>query len=196
MQCRTALSLVAFFLLTAAAQAQDRVLVLVAYFSEQGHTKAMAEAVAQGARSVAGTEVELLTVATARTEDLLKADAVILGSPVYNANAAPQVLKFIKSWPLVNGRMKDKIGAAFVTGGGISAGEELVQMNLLHAMLIFGMMVVGGPDWTTAFGASAVTEEAPFQNGDPVDAHFLNKGEALGKRVARLAVRLQCAREH
>jgi NAD(P)H dehydrogenase (quinone) len=57
----------------------------------------------------------------------------------------------------------EKIGAAFVTAGGISAGEELVQMNILHSMLIFGMMVAGSPGWQQPFGASGMVAENPFQ---------------------------------
>ena len=53
--------------------------------------------------------------------------------------------------------MRDKVGAAFVTAGGISAGEEAVQLAILRAMLVYNMIVVGGADWTAAFGASAVT---------------------------------------
>lgn len=90
--------------------------------------------------------------------------------------------------------MKDKIGAAFVTGGGISSGEELAQLNILHAMLIYNMIVVGGPTWAEAFGASAVTLEAPFTDTreEPwIDPRFLTKGEALGERVAELAARLR-----
>jgi multimeric flavodoxin WrbA len=47
-------------------------------------------------------------------------------------------------WPFEGTPLKDKIGAAFVSAGGISAGEELTQLSILHSMLIFGMIVVGG----------------------------------------------------
>jgi hypothetical protein len=59
-------------------------------------------------------------------------------------------------------------------------------------MLIFGMIVVGGPDWTSAFGASAITGEPPFvksDSGTGIAPEFVKKGEALGKRVAELAVK-------
>ena len=147
----------------------------------------MAEAVANGARSMQGVNVKLLTVAEARTSDVIAADAIIVGSPVYNANVAPPVQEFINSWPFSGAPLRDKIGAAFVSGGGISAGEELTQMNILHSMLIFGMIVAGGPDWKKPFGASAIVEEEPFgrdQQEGGVQEYFLRKGEALGKRVA------------
>jgi NAD(P)H dehydrogenase (quinone) len=152
----------------------------------------MAEAVARGARSVKNVDVKLLTVTEATTEDLLKADAVIVGSPVRNANVAPEVASFMNRWPFDGSSMRDKIGAAFVSSGGISAGEELTQLNILHSMMVFGMIVVGGADWKSAFGASAITGEKPFDQmakGKDVAEEFEKKGEALGKRIAELTVR-------
>ena len=123
------------------------------------------------------------------TKDLLEADAIIIGSPVYNANLAPEVVQFMSTWPFEGNPLKDKIGAAFVTAGGISAGEELAQVNLLHSMLIFGMIVVGGDNWTSAFGASAITNESIFKT-DKLDKLFLQKGFSLGSRVAILAKKM------
>jgi NAD(P)H dehydrogenase (quinone) len=123
---------------------------------------------------------------------VLAADAIVVGSPVYNANIAPEVQKFINSWPFESMPLRDKIGAAFVTAGGMSAGEELAQMNILHSMLLFGMIVVGGPNWQQPFGASGIVAENPFQTENQfgkVEAQFLAKGEALGRRVADLARR-------
>ncbi len=166
--------------------------VLIVYYSVNGHTKSLAEAVAEGARSVSGVTVKLLSVDKATSSEVLAAEAVIIGSPVYNANVAPPVQAFINSWPFEGAPLRDKIGAAFVTAGGISAGEELAQLNILHSMLIFGMIVVGGPDWQQPFGASGIVAEKPFETekqAGKVDEQFLRKGEALGKRVASLARR-------
>jgi NAD(P)H dehydrogenase (quinone) len=172
------------------AIAQERATILVSYFSQQGHTRTMAEAVARGARSAGAVTVRLLSITETTKEDLLAADAIIVGSPVRNANAASEVVSFMNRWPFEGAPMKDKIGAAFVTAGGISAGEELAQLNILHAMLIYGMIVAGGPDWTSAFGASAITGEPPFdKTGGGVAAEFIGKGERLGKRVAELAMK-------
>jgi len=169
--------------------------VLVVYHSVSGHTRVMADAVASGAQSVSGISVKLLPVSAASTEDVLAADAIIVGSPVYNANVAPPVQDFINRWPFAGAPLRDKIGAAFVSAGGISAGEELTQMSILHSMLIFGMIVVGGPDWTQALGASAVVDEPPFtatSSAELVAPAFLKKAEALGKRVAELAAKMNC----
>lgn len=171
--------------------------ILIGYYSQKGHTKLMAQAVARGARQVPGTAVTLLPVDSVRTADILSADAIIVGSPVYNANVAPPVQRFINGWPFQGAPLRDKIGAAFVTAGGISAGEEIVQMNILHSMLVFGMIVAGGGEWSQAFGASAVVAEPPFgrpKDKNRVDEYFLKKGERLGRRVAEIAQRFKPAR--
>lgn len=92
-----------------------------------------------------------------------------------------------------NELLKNKIGAVFVTAGGISAGEEIAQMNIIQSMLIFGMIIVGGPDWTQPFGASAITGEPPFETDSPdqISDPFLEKGKNLGERVARITLQLQ-----
>jgi NAD(P)H dehydrogenase (quinone) len=167
--------------------------VLVVHYSRDGHTAAMADAVARGVRAVPGAAVTIKAAADAGAEDVLAADAIVVGTPVHNANPTPEILEFVRRWPFEGQPLKDKIGAAFVTAGGISAGEELVLTSLLHAMLVYGMVVVGGPEWRGAFGASAVTDEPPFAGAPKgkVDERFLAKAEALGRRVAELAVRLR-----
>ena len=167
--------------------------VLVVFHSVTGHTRLMADAVADGARGVPGSEVRLLAVGETEAEDLAWADAVVVGGPVRSGNVSPEVATFLGSMPF-DGTMKDKVGAAFTTGGGISAGEELAQVATLHAMLVYGMIVVGGPEWTAAFGASAVTGEGSFTDppeGVRVAPEFLDKGRALGRRVAQVATRLR-----
>ena len=169
---------------------QGQPTVLIAYYSQSGNTKALAQAVEEGAKSVVGVRVLMLSIDQVSTKELLEADAIVVGSPVYNANVAPEVQRFINSWPFEGRPLKNKLGAAFVTGGGMSIGEELVQLNLLHSMLIHGMLVLGGEETEAAFGASAITGEAPFQTGK-VEEQFLVKGRGLGKRVAEMAIFLK-----
>ena len=167
--------------------------VLITYYSESGHTSILAKSVAEGAQKVPGAEIRLLTIDKTSTDDLLWADAIILGSPVHSANIAAAVQEFIRTWPFEGQELKDKIGAVFVTGGGISAGEELAQMNLIHTMMVFNMIIVGGPGWDQPFGASAVTGEEPFSSDDDelsIDPAFMRKGNALGERTARITAKL------
>jgi NAD(P)H dehydrogenase (quinone) len=164
--------------------------ILITYHSKTDHTKSMARAVAEGIQSIPGITLVLKTINETTTQDLIDADAIIVGSPVYNANVAPEVVKFISEWPFNGNPLKNKIGAAFVSAGGFSAGEELVQTNILHSMLVFGMIIVGGEDWTSPFGASAVTDEGKYKGSLKIDDHFTEKGYALGKRVAEITKKM------
>jgi NAD(P)H dehydrogenase (quinone) len=175
--------LVGFFLLSSSVYGQDKPLVLITYYSPSGSTKQLAEAIGEGARSVEGVEVVVLPIAEVTQQQLIDAQAILVGSPVYNGNIAPVVQEFINSWPFEGRPMKGKLGAAFVTGGGISIGEEGVMLDILRTMLIQGMIVLGGEEVEAAFGASAITGEGPFK-GEKLDPIFLTKGVGLGKRVA------------
>jgi NAD(P)H dehydrogenase (quinone) len=161
--------------------------VLITYYSQSGSTKTLAESIANGAKSVEGIKVTLLPIDQVTSQNLLNARAIIVGSPVYNANIAPPVQEFINAWPFEGRPLKNKIGAAFSTGGGISIGEELVMLNILHSMLIHGMIVMGGEETEAAFGASAVKGEVPFDSGEVEDL-FFKKGFGLGSRVAKMVL--------
>jgi NAD(P)H dehydrogenase (quinone) len=168
-----------------ATAADQAVTVLVAYHSASGHTEKMAEAVVQGANSVPETAVRLKRVGQVTAEDLLSADAVIVGSPVYWTNMAGEVKTFFDNWQFKFGvfpefKMRNKVGAAFTTGGQISGGKEVTMLTILAAMLGNQMIVVSGGG---ALGASATTE------GDSpgIDEKELETARALGQRVAEVA---------
>ena len=187
-----AASLAAGVLLTGrSSQAQiasDQAKVLIAYHSVTGNTEKMAGGVADGARSVAGATADLKRVSDVATEDLLSADAVIVGSPVYFGNVSGEVKTFLDNWFLKfgvfrEGKMRNKVGAAFVTGAAISNGKE-TAMQAIHAALIMNQMVIvsaGGA--FGAYGASATT--GPDSPG--IDDKKLEGARALGERVAEFA---------
>lgn len=168
--------------------------VLVAYHSLTGNTERMAEAVADGAKSVAGTEVVLKRVGQVTADDLFSADAVVVGSPVYWSNMSGEVKTFFDNWQFKFGvfpefKMRNKVGAAFATGGQLSAGKEVTMLTMLAAMLGNQMIVVSGGG---AFGASATTE------GDSpgIDNKELAEARALGQRVADVAKLLRFGPSH
>lgn len=163
--------------------------VLVTYHSLSGNTERMAEAVAEGAKSVSGTEVLLKRVGQVTADELFSADAVVVGSPVYWSNMSGEVKTFFDNWQFKFGvypefKMKNKVGAAFATGGQISSGKEVTMLTILAAMLGNQMIVVSGGG---AFGASATTE------GDSpgIDNKELADAKALGRRVAEVAARFK-----
>jgi NAD(P)H dehydrogenase (quinone) len=168
--------------------------VLVTYHSLSGNTERMAEAVVDGVKSVSGTEVVLKRVGKVTADDLFSADAVVVGSPVYWSNMSGEVKTFIDNWQFKFGvfpefKLKNKIGAAFATGGQVSSGKEVTMLTILAAMLGNQMIVVSGGG---AFGASATTE------GDSpgIDSKELADAKALGRRVAEVAVMMQRGSSH
>jgi NAD(P)H dehydrogenase (quinone) len=164
--------------------ADNLVSILVAYHSRTGNTEKMAEAVGEGAKRIPGTTVVVKRVGQVTAEDLFGADAVIVGSPVYWSNMASEVKAFFDNWQFRFGvfpefKMRNKVGAAFATGGQVSSGKELTLLSILGAMLGNQMIVVSGGG---AFGATATTE------GDSpgIDEKELDGAKALGQRVAEV----------
>lgn len=161
------------------------VVVLVTYHSLSGNTEKMAQAVAAGARAVPGTRVVMKRVGEVTGNDLFSSDALVVGSPVYWSNMSGEVKTFFDNWQLKFGvfpefKMRNKVGAAFTTGGQVSSGKEVTMLTILAAMLGNQMIVVSGGG---AFGASATTE------GDSpgIDEKELAGARDLGKRVAEVA---------
>lgn len=159
--------------------------VLVAYHSRTGNTERMAEAVAEGAKGLPGTDVVMKRVEEVTADDLFSSDALVVGSPVYWSNMSGDVKTFFDNWQFKFGvfpefKMKNKIGAAFATGGQVSSGKEVAMLTILAAMLGNQMIVVSGGG---AFGASATTE------GDSpgIDNKELADARSLGRRVAEVA---------
>ncbi len=167
------------------AQEPPALKILVAYHSLSGNTERMAEAVAEGAGSLPGTKVVMKRVGQVTADDLFTSDGLIVGSPVYWSNMSGEVKTFFDNWQFKFGvfpefKMKNKVGAAFATGGQVSGGKEVTMLTILAAMLGNQMIVVSGGG---AFGASATTEgdSLGIDNKELADAHM------LGRRVAEVA---------
>lgn len=159
--------------------------VLVTYHSASGSTEKMAAAVAEGVKMNAQAHVVMKRVEQVVAEDLFSADAIIVGSPVYWANMAGEVKTFFDNWQFKFGvfpdfKMKNKVGAAFTTGGQVSGGKEVTMLTILAAMLGNHMIVVSGGG---AFGASATTEG----HSPGIDDEELAAARILGQRVAEVA---------
>jgi NAD(P)H dehydrogenase (quinone) len=176
---------VPILLLLLGLEAAAPVKVLVAYHSRGGHTAALAKAVEDGARK-AGAAVTTKSVGDVTCNELREADALVVGSPVYWSNMAGEVKTFFDRWTTEckilppSFPMKDKVGAAFVTGGEVSSGKELALMTILAAMLGNRMIVVSEGQ---ALGATATTGEGKL----PLAANEIEEGARLGERVAQVA---------
>merc|ERR1712166_1519734 len=92
--------------------------------------------------SARGMAAELRVLSCANTtykDDVLWADAVIVGSPVHYGNPSAGILQWFESeWesgftdPALNG----KVGSAFATGGGVNQGVGHVVTGLQRVSLL------------------------------------------------------------
>jgi NAD(P)H dehydrogenase (quinone) len=140
--------------------------VLVLYYSSYGHLEAMANAVAEGARSAGATvdvkrvpETAPLEVAKAahfkldqvapiaNIEDLANYDAVIVGSPTRFGRMASQMASFLDQagglW--MRGALNGKVGGAFTSTASQHGGQEVTLFSIITNLLHFGMTIVGLP---------------------------------------------------
>jgi NAD(P)H dehydrogenase (quinone) len=118
--------------------------ILIQYYTKTGHTRQMADLVAQGAASIAGIELRVKTIQESAVEDVFWADGIALGSPCHLASISWEVKKF---WDDMVGEAWGKIGCAFSSSGGLGGGPELTCMEILTIMMNYGLMVFGVTDY-------------------------------------------------
>lgn len=144
--------------------------ILVLYHSKDGHTKLMAELVAEGARTIPASEVRLKSVREATADDLTWCDGVAAGSPTYMGTISWEMKRWWDViaqplWPKTEG----KIGCAFTSSGGLAGGGELTCLALQIVLMNYGLLVFGIPDYvapgqTLHYGA--ICAGHPRNDGD------------------------------
>ena len=141
--------------------------VLVLYYSAYGHIEKMAEAVAAGARDVAGTEVTIKRVPELVPEDVAKKahmkldqkapiatvdelanyDAIIFGVPTRFGNMAAPMRNFLDQtgglW--MKGALIGKVGSVFTSSATQHGGLETTITSFHATLLHQGMVIVGVP---------------------------------------------------
>jgi NAD(P)H dehydrogenase (quinone) len=141
--------------------------VLVLYYSMYGHVETMANAVAEGARGVAGTEVDIKRVPElvpeevsrkagakldqsapiARVDELPNYDAIIFGTPTRFGNMCAQMRNFLDQtgglW--MNGSLVGKVGSVFTSTATQHGGQETTIISFHITLLHQGMIIVGVP---------------------------------------------------
>lgn len=185
--------------------------VSIVYHSGSGHTAKLAEAIAQGASSVAGVKVQSVVI---NGDDIVKgrykndaafaqldaSDAIIFGSPTYMGVASAQFKAFADAtgerW--FGQKWKDKLAAGFSVfnspaGDKFSTLQYLYTLAMQHSMIWVGLgelpMQPNGVNATGSFGGVAAqglmmeSPEASPNAGDKLT------GEILGRRVATAAKR-------
>lgn len=119
--------------------------LLIVYYSRSGNTRAVAEVVAEGARSVAGVEVRVESVAAVTPDDLLQYDGIIMGSPVYYGTMAAEIKQLIDESVAHHGKLEGKVGGAFASSGGVHGGGETTVLDIVKSLMVHGMVVKGVP---------------------------------------------------
>ncbi|HPF23594.1 MAG TPA: flavodoxin family protein [Hyphomonas sp.] len=183
----------------------------IVYYSGYGHTVKQAEAVAAGAASVEGADVQVFRIdqdgnlPDGTFEKLAELDAIIYGSPTYMGGPAWQFKKFADatSKPWFTQVWKDKIAGGFTNSASVNGDKKSTLDYFFTLSQQHGQVWVGtgllpsntkahGPDdvnWTAGFsGALAISpsdaspEEAP-RKGD------LETARVYGVRIAEAAKR-------
>lgn len=168
--------------------------VLVLYYSSYGHVETMAGAIAEGARSAAGTDVtvkrvpELVPEKVARESgikldqdapvaepaELADYDAIIFGTPTRFGKMAAQMSNFLDQtgalW--MNGALVGKIGSVFASTATQHGGQETTITGFHTTLLHHGMIIVGLP--YSARGQMRIDE---ITGGSPYGATTIAAGD-------------------
>jgi NAD(P)H:quinone oxidoreductase type IV len=145
--------------------------VYVVFYSMYGHVHKLAEAVAEGAKSVPGAEVSLFQIAELMPDDVIEksgakatraafasvpviqpaqlaeADAIIFGTPTRFGNMCAQMRNLLDQtgglW--AKGALIGKVGSVFTSTGTQHGGQETTITSFHTTLFHHGMIVVGVP---------------------------------------------------
>ena len=200
--------------------------ILVLFYSRTGNTAQLADAIAEGARGVRFTEVDVRRVADLAPESVIAAnadwkagrdalaakyrtfgaveelagyDGIVLGAPTrYGVMAAELKNVLDQTGPLWNeGLLVDKVGAAFTSVSTAHGGHETTLWSIMTPMANLGMIIV----------PPGYSDPAMFQGGSPYGATAttgaggptpddLAAARHQGKRVATVAEWVRHAKSH
>lgn len=154
--------------------------ILIVYHSRSGNTKKMAEAIAQGVKSVDGATCTVKSVGEVALGELLGFDGIILGSPTYYGILSAELKKLLDDSVAYHGQLAGKVGGAFATSALVAGGNETTVLSILQGLLVHGM-VIAGTATADHYGPVAVsTVEEPAQE----------TARNYGRMLAHLAVKL------
>lgn len=159
--------------------------VLVLYHSTYGHIETMAGAVAEGARSVEGAQVDVKRVPElvpeelarrsgykldqpapiATVDELADYDAIIIGVGTRYGRMASQMANFLDQtgglW--ARGALNGKVGAGFTSTATQHGGQETTLIAIATNLLHLGMVVMGLPySWAGQTTLDEITGGSPY----------------------------------
>lgn len=196
-------------------------LILVLYYSRYGATAEMAKYVSYGVEKVEGIEARIRTIPavspnTEATEpkipesgppyashkDLKECAGLAVGSPTRFGNMAAPLKYFFDTttnalWQ--SGSLINKPAGVFTSTASLHGGQEITLVSMMMPLLHHGAIIVGLPYsetdlFTTTTGG---TPYGPSHMAGPESNWSLSKEEknlcqALGKRLAQVALKLTC----
>ena len=168
--------------------------ILVLYYSMYGHIETMAKAVAEGARSVEGTEVTIKRVSELMPEEVARKagakldqtapiatvnelpdyDAIIFGTPTRFGNMCAQMRNFLdqtgRLW--LDGSLIGKVGSVFTSTATQHGGQETTITSFHTTLLHHGMIIVGVP-----YSCQEIMNMGEITGGSPYGASTLAGGD-------------------
>lgn len=199
--------------------------ILVLYYSSYGHVRTLAEAEADGARSVAGTTVDIRRIpetipdavreragfvvddtSEAAPADLADYDGIIFGTPTRFGMMAGQMKQFLDQagglW--AQNALVGKVAGVFASTGSQHGGHEATLLSTQIPLQHFGMLIAGMP-YTFAGQTSrdGIVGGAPYGAGTIAGADGalaptetdLAGARFQGAHVARIAAQLAVGAE-
>lgn len=159
--------------------------ILVLYYSMYGHVERMAQAEAEGAREVAGTEVVVKRVPELMPEEVLRKSgakldqpapmaspqelgdyhAIIFGTPTRYGNMTGQMRNFLDQTGALwqSGALVGKVGSVFTSSATQHGGQESTLLTFHPTLLHLGMIVVGLPySDQTQMGIDEIKGGSPY----------------------------------
>lgn len=193
--------------------------ILILYYSRGGTTAAMANQIARGVESIAGTEAILRTVPEvsavseqtapaipdqgapyASLDDLRQCDGLALGSPTHFGNMAAPLKYFLDGTTALwfSGALINKPAGVFTATNSLHGGQESTLLSMMLPLLHHGMVICGIPYTEHALRetSSGGTPYGPSHwSAQPNGLSDAEKNlcQVLGARLATLAHQLKQA---
>lgn len=199
----------------------EPVKVLIAFYSRNGVTAALAEGIAEGARA-AGAEVKLRRVDEFLSEEIInavpgwkesreslkakypaptpadaeEADAVIFGTPTRFGSPSAELKSYIDSlgglW--FRGALNGKVGSTFTSTSTTHGGNETTNLSLYPPLAHLGFIIVPNgyiDPMMFAAGTPYGSSAVSGQNSAPPTENDLAVARIQGRRVAEVAAALK-----
>ena len=159
--------------------------VLIVYWSQNGHTKQVAQYVYKGAQeqSKGRYTITLKSVNDTTLDDIENASALALGAPVYYANIPKSFLPLFDQWHPDNPKLKGKLFTTFCTAGSYGAGAANTLTGIQQALKIYQGRFIPGNQWQDGLGLIVVTGVAFEHRKNQINKIDLKRAESLGKSL-------------